>query len=128
MTTVFSPSENWAVPLALAAEEIDWPMPSASDDENASTRISVGRCLSRACLTGSLHMTPEDATMNMLARFQRSGFSSRARTIGLPKASPTMAIWLTPSRSIVSNISTMSRRRETSVTLEPPIDRMMSWV
>ena len=42
-----------------------------TDDENASTRSMPGWYLSRPCLTGSLHITPEDATRNRLARSQR---------------------------------------------------------
>ena len=115
-TIVFSPSWNVAVWLALPPEETDWPMPTASDDEKASTSIIPGWCLSRPCLTGSLNITPDDATRNRLARSQRPGFSSSALSMGLPKASPTMAIWLTRSRSIVSNISTTSNFRDASVT------------
>ena len=48
--------------------------------------------------------------------------------MGLPKASPTMAIWLTRSRSIVSNISSMSKRRDARVTVLPPSARQMSCV
>ena len=85
MTTVFSPSVNWAVPPALAAEEMDWPMPSASEDENTSTRIRLGCCLSRACLTASLHIT---RTTPPGTGWPGSSGQVRlqARTMGLPNA------------------------------------------
>ena len=88
----------------------------------------LGWCLSRPCLTGSLNITPDEATRNKLARSHRPGFSSRALSMGLPKASPTMAIWLTRSRSMVSNISSMSKRRDVSVTVLPPSARQISCV
>ena len=125
---MFSPRVKVAVCDALAPDDTDWPMPTASDDENASTSIMPGWCLSRPCLTASLNITPDEATRNRLARSQRPGFSSRALSMGLPKASPTMAIWFTRSRSIVSNISMTSNLRAVSVTELPPSDRMMSCV
>ena len=69
-----------------------------------------------------LHMTPDDTIATRLERSQRPGFSSRVRRIGLPNASPTIAIVLTPSRSIVSSSSTGSKVRLSSVTMLPPPD------
>ena len=39
-------------------------MPSASDDENASTSIIAGWWRSSPCLVASLHITPDDSTMH----------------------------------------------------------------
>ena len=44
--------------------------------------------------TASENMTPDDVNTNRLERSQRSGSASRARSIGLAKASPTMAVVL----------------------------------
>ena len=48
--------------------------------------------------------------------------------MGLPKASPTIAMALTFSRSIVSSRSSTSRPRLSRVTAQPPPDMTMSWV
>ena len=71
-----------------------------------------------------LHITPDDTIATRLERSQRPGFSSRVRRIGLPNASPTIAIVLTPSRSIVSSSTTGSKLRLSSVTMLPPPDRV----
>jgi hypothetical protein len=54
----------------------------------------------------------------------RSGLASSASSMGLANASPTIAMLLTPSRSMVSSSSAMSKRRLVSVTTEPPRLRM----
>ncbi len=86
-------------------------MLSASEDEKASCRSIPGWWARRASLLASLHITPEEIMATRLDRSQRSGSASRARSIGLAKASPTMAIMLTPSRSTVSSSSTASNER-----------------
>ena len=93
----------------------------ASEDEKASCRSIPGWWASRRCLDSSLHITPEEIMATRLDRSQRSGSASRARSIGLAKASPTMAIMLTPSRSTVSRSSTASKVRPVRVTTEPPV-------
>ncbi len=128
MTRDVSPSENlavWEVPPAL---EIDWPMPMASDDEKASTRIRPGWWARRRCLESSLHITPDEAIMNRLDRSQRSGWASSWSRMGLEKVSPTSAICCTCSRSTVSSSSTQSSLRLVRVTVHPPMLRMMSCV
>ena len=67
-------------------------------------------------------MTPDEMIPSSVERCQRRGSSSSAAKIGLAKASPTIAITLTFSRSIVSRSSTGSNRRDSSVTTEPPTD------
>ena len=71
----------------------------------------LGRCSSSPCFVASLNITPEDVIATSVDRSQRSGSASSALRIGLPNASPTMAIMFTLSRSIVSSISPMSRLR-----------------
>ena len=89
---------------------------------------SRGGGASRPCFDSSLNITPDDDTMNRLEMSYLPGAASRARSIGLAKASPTIAMVLTPSRSIVASSSSMSRLRASSVTEQPPPDRMISWV
>ena len=84
-----------------AALLTDWPMPSASEDENASTIIIPGWWARSACLESSLNITPELEIITRLERSYLPGEASRARSIGLAKASPTMAIEFTDSRSMV---------------------------
>ena len=50
MTIAFSPSVNFAVLAAPAAVETELPMPSASDDENASMQQHAGVVLEQALL------------------------------------------------------------------------------
>ena len=50
MTRVFSPSMNLAVFAVPPAEDTDWPMPMASDEEKASTSIIAGWWLEQALL------------------------------------------------------------------------------
>ncbi len=76
-------------------------------------------------MTGSLNMTPDENTTRRLERSQRPGSASRARSIGLANASPTMAIEPTPSRSIVSSNSTTSKWRALRDTTEPPIESII---
>ncbi len=81
--------------VPAGACETDWPMPRASDDEKASMIIIPGWWPSSACLDASLNITPE---LEMIMRLERShlpGVASRARSIGLAKASPTMAMVFT---------------------------------
>ena len=128
MTLVFSPSVNLAVVDAPPAVETDWPMPTASDDENASMIIIVGLCPSSPCLDSSENITPELAIMNIEERSHLPGLASRARRMGLAKASPTITSWLTFSRSIVERISSTSSLRLSSSTVEPPPTKRMSCV
>ena len=123
MTLAPSPRLKWAVFSSAPAAETDWPSPMASDDEKASTSSMPGLCLSRPCLTPSDHMTPLEEMSTSDDRSQWPGRASSARSIGLPKASPTMVNAPTRSRSIVSNISSTSKWRDSRVTTEPPWDR-----
>src|SRR3546814_4180007 len=93
---------NFAVALVPPAVDTDWPMPRASEEENASTIIIPGWCRSRPCLDSSLNMTPELEIITSDEMSYLSGDASRARSIGLAKASPTIAMALTPSRSMRS--------------------------
>src|SRR3546814_18555837 len=103
---------NFAVALVPPAVDTDWPMPRASEEENASTIIIPGWCRSRPCLDSSLNMTPELEIITSDEMSYLSGDASRARSIGLAKASPTIAMALTPSRSMVASISEMSSGRD----------------
>ena len=126
ITREFSPSTNLAVPDEPPAVDTDWPRPMASDDEKASMSIIVGLWRSRPSLDSWLHITPDEVIMNTDERSQRSGSASRARRMGLAKASPTMVMACTPSRSVTSSSSPMSRWRASRVTLLPAPHRA-SW-
>ena len=82
------------------------PKPIASDDPKLSASMhSSGRYFSISCFTSIDHMTPEEI---MLATDETSylpGFSSNSLSIGLAKASPTIAIYSTPRRSTVDHNS-----------------------
>ena len=117
-----------AVSAAAPAVDTEAPMLRASEDEKASCSSMFGWWARRACLDASLHITPEEMMAMRLDRSQRSGSASRARSIGLAKASPTMAIVLTPSRSTASSSSTASNELPVRVTMPPPVIRVMSAV
>ncbi len=127
-TLVCSPSLKVAVSGSTPLADTDWPMPTASDELKASTIMAWGMWRSRPCLAGSENITPDDVNTNMLERSQRPGLASRARSMGLAKASPTMAVVLPLRSSMVSNSSSMSRWRLSRVTTQPPPERAMSWV
>ena len=82
-------------------------------------------CLSRPSLVSWLHITPDDTMTRRLETSQRSGSASRARRIGLAKASPTIDSEFTRSRCTVSSSSTVSNDRPSSVTMEPAAMRML---
>ena len=110
----------------MPAPDTEEPMPSASEEENASSRSMPGWCASRASLDSWLHITPEETMATRLERSQPPGLASSARRIGLAKASPTMAMLVTASRSMVSSSSTASKVRPCSVTTEPPAESVDS--
>ena len=128
MTRALSPRLNFAVCDVPPADDTDWPIPTASDELNASTSSMPGWCSRSRFLESSLHITPDEVIMNRLERSHRSGSASSAARIGLAKASPTRAICWTFSRSTVSSSSMTSRCRAVKVTTLPPMLRMMSWV
>ena len=77
----------------------------ASDDENWSARIMSALWPRSPALTASLHMAPDEINTARLEMSQRSGSASRAWSMGRANGSPTQAIELTFSRSIVSSSS-----------------------
>ena len=88
-------------------------MPIASDDEKrVDQQHAAGGGASRPSFVSSLHITPRRAMISTSDEMsQRPGSASSARSIGLANASPTMAIALTRSRSIVSSSSSTSKCR-----------------
>ena len=128
ITRAFSPRVNLAVVADLRPDETDAPMPSASDDENTSMSNMSGLWASSPCLTGSLHITPDDVIITRLDRSQRPGLASSVRTIGLANASPTMMSELTRRASMVSSSSSMSKWRPSSSTTTPAPLRAMKVV
>ena len=124
-----SPSVKAAVPArprSPSADATERAMPTASEDPRVSTHNSLGAWARRPCFTGADHITPDDVMTRSDDTSHRSGSASSAARSGLAKASPTMAMLLTRSRSIVSRISTTENRRSTSVTTHPPLDRAMN--
>ena len=116
---MFGPRWNRAVDTESVAFVIDRPIPIASDEPNMSTSISPGWCRSSPCLVSWLNMVPEEMTTRRLSMSHRPGSASRARRIGLAKASPTMLIEFTRSRSIVSSSSIGANDRLSSSTTQP---------
>src|SRR3546814_19534950 len=103
-------------------------MPRAAEEENASTIIIPGWCRSRPCLYSSLNITPELEIITSDEMSYLSGDASRARSIGLANASPTIAMALTQSRSMVASISALSSVRDSRVTVLPPAERRIRCV
>ena len=103
MTLVVAASWNDADAAAASAVVALVAIPIASDEPSVSTRISRSLWRSRPCLVSFDHITPDEMTTRRAERSQRSGSASRARRIGRPKASPTIVIDLTRSRSTVSS-------------------------
>src|SRR3954451_16517132 len=104
MTREVSPKTNLGVSTAALPDDTDAPRPSASDEENTSMRYMFGLWRSSPCLTGSLHITPDDVMMVRFERSHRPGLASSARTIGLANVSPTMMSELTWRATTVSSI------------------------
>src|SRR3546814_1425604 len=90
-TIVFRLGSNFAVLAAAPPPDTDWPMPRASEDENASIRNMLGLCSSSPCLVCSLHITPDDVMAISEDKSHRFGSAPRAPRIGLAQASPTLA-------------------------------------
>ncbi len=120
MTIVSGLSSNLAVLAIAPPPDTDWPIPRASELEKASMINIVGLWPSRPCLVSWLNITPEETMATSELRSQRSGWASRARRIGLPKASPTTAVLCTPSASTTSRNSVASKVRLGRVTTVPP--------
>jgi hypothetical protein len=76
-------------------------------------------------LADSDHITPDEVISTTEVMSQRSGAPSRAATIGLAKASPTMVSAPTFSASMTSSSSSTSKWRLGSVTTDPPLVRYM---
>ena len=72
-------------------------MPIASDEPSASTRIRRSLWRSSPSLVSFDHITPDEMITRSDEMSQRSGSASRARRIGLAKASPTIVIDFTRS-------------------------------
>ena len=83
----------------------------ASDEPSASTMMSRSLWRSSPAFVSAENMTPLEMITRNEERSQRPGSASRARRIGLAKASPTIDIEFTRLRSIVSSNSTASKRR-----------------
>ena len=81
----------------------DEPNPTASDAPKLSIMAACGMCFSRPRLISTDHITPDDTIATTVDRSYLPGFSSSSFSIGLPKASPTIAILVTPLRSTVSH-------------------------
>ena len=100
-------------------------MPSASDELKASTSSIPGWCASSRCLTGSLHIAPDEITMARELRSHLPGCSSSAARRGRENGSPTMTNPFTLSLWMVSSISTGSYRRDASRHTRPPSARIV---
>src|SRR3546814_12946261 len=77
-------------------------------------------CLHSPALTSLLHITPDETIVTRLPVFQRPEFVSSACSIGLAKASPTIAMLSTLCLSTVSHNSIASKDGAARVTIAPP--------
>ena len=80
----------------------------------------MGWWASNRCLTGSLHMAPDEIVITSELRSHLPGFSSSTASSGSEKGSPTITSPLTFSRSMVSSISTGSYLRDSRRQTRPP--------
>ncbi len=117
----------WNVAVAAASSDVTVlvAMPMASLEPRASTMIRRSLWRSRPALVSADHITPLEITTRSEEMSQRSGSASRARRIGLAKASPTIDIELIRSVWIVSSSSTGSKCRPSIVITLPPIIRLL---
>jgi hypothetical protein len=118
-TLVLGPSLNSAVAEVLSAVVVLDAMPMASEEPRESMRMSRPLWRRSPALVSALQITPELTITRRLLTSQRSGSASRARSIGLAKASPTIERLLTRSRCTVSSSSTGSKWRPSRVTMDP---------
>ena len=118
---------NDAVLAAAPPPETDMPMPSASDELNASTSSMPGWWASSRCLTGSLHIAPDEIIITSELRSHFPGCSSSTASSGREKGSPTMTSPLTFSRSMVSSISTGSYLRRLEQADPPALGQRSCW-
>ena len=125
ITRVVSARRNEADAAEASAVVALVAMPIASDEPSVSTRINRSLWRSSPSLVSFDHITPDEMITRSEEMSQRSGSASRARRIGLAKASPTIVIDFTRSRSIVSSSSTTSKWRPASVTIDPPADNVV---
>ena len=113
ITRLLAPRANRAVPAVprplLVVVVVLVAMVIASDEPSESMRISRSLWRRRPAFVSALHITPDDMITRRLDTSQRSGSASRARSVGLAMASPTMAIDFTRSRWMVSSSSTTSK-------------------
>src|SRR3546814_10047833 len=86
------PMVNLAVSVSPAAVVTERPKPSPSEAPKLSIKATCGMCPISPCLTSLLHITPDETMVIRLDMSNRPGFSSSTLSIGLAKASPTIAI------------------------------------
>ena len=91
-----------------------------SVDPRMSAMANSGAWSMRPRFTFVVNMAPDEIISFKLDVSQRSGSVSNARRSGLAKASPTMMICETRSRSIVSHTSSGLKPRFSSSTEVPP--------
>src|SRR5437588_6000 len=115
-----SPSWNLAVSGAWPGTATEPPRPTASVDPKESNRTIEGWCFRRPSLTSWLHITPEEEMSLRLDRSYLPGLESSSASMGLAKASPTMATALICPSWIVCHSSAGSKRRDCSVVIDPP--------
>ena len=104
------------------------PKPTASEEPKESKRTMLGWCARSARFTSGDHMTPEEMMEMRLSSRYSPRRSSRARSIGLAKASPTMATLLTAWWPTACHSSCGSKLTPPSVTIEPPAVSVMKAV
>src|SRR3546814_8014615 len=98
-----SPIANFAVFVPPCAVVTERPKPSPSEAPKLSISTTWGMCLHSPALTSLLHITPDETIVTRLPVFQRPEFVSSACSIGLAKASPTIAMLSTLCLSTVSH-------------------------
>ena len=111
---------NDAVLAAEPPPDTEIPIPSASDELNASARIMLGWWASSRCFTGSLHMAPDETIMASGLRSHLPWCVSSTASRGSEKGSPTITSPVTFSRSMESSISVGSYFRDSSKQIRPP--------
>src|SRR5438045_2358921 len=120
MTCTRGPIVKLAVSALAAADDTLDARPTASDDPRESTSRTLGRWPRRPALVSWLHITPDDVMARTLERSHRPGWASRAASIGLAKASPTMTTMFTRRSCTVCQSTSAENAPGAIVTIDPP--------
>ena len=119
-TAQVGPRTKAAVAASAPGVDAEAPRPTASEEPKESKIVAFVQCSSRPRLFSWLHMDPEELMDQTLERSHRPGSASRASSMGVEKAKPTMTTPSACNRSTSFQSSTALNPREGRVATAPP--------